>query len=64
MEKEYSILITVSEQISEDRWLVKHRTMKANGQTTLAEIETWYRRHLKAGEAYFTVVEIEPLTHE
>ena len=59
MEKEYSILITVSEQTSEDRWEVKHRTMKANSQTTLAEIEQWYRRYFKLGETYFTLAELE-----
>ena len=57
--KEYSISFTTGEQISPDDFRTIHPTMKANENTTLKEIEDFFRKYEKIGRTEVRVSELE-----
>lgn len=59
MTKEYAVSIVVGEQYTEENWASVTHTLKVNTNTTLFEIEQWYRKYFKQGATQFKVTELE-----
>lgn len=59
MAKEYVVSFTHGCQISPDDWTVIHPSMKVTEQTTVKEIEDFYRRHVKHGYTEVRLIELQ-----
>lgn len=59
MEKEYVVIIDVTEQVSEDQYKVRTKTLKVTGSTTVADIEAWYKKHRPESTIEFKLTELE-----
>ena len=58
MEKEYVVSFKTSEQITECNWQIRTPSMKIKPETTVAEIEVFYRKWNKVGEMEVKIVEL------
>lgn len=58
MEKEFVVSFVTSEQITECSWNAITPSMKINHKTTVAEIETFYRKWNKVGQMEVKIVEL------
>lgn len=58
MEKEFIATFTTSIQITEDSFKVINPTMKVNPNTTISEIETFYRKHCKVEQMEVKIIEL------
>jgi len=59
MEKEFVVSFVTSEQITECSWNVRTPSMKIKPETTVAEIEAFYRKWNKVGQMEVKIVELE-----
>ncbi len=59
MDKEYVAILITGEQYTEENWKSVTRTFKCSEETTLAEIELWYRKHIPRGEMNIQISQIE-----
>ena len=59
MIKNYCVSINVTEQVSEDSWKVKTKTLKVDSNTTIGEIEQWYRKYFQVATTEFLTTELE-----
>ena len=59
MEKEFVVSFVSSEQITEYNWSVRTPSMKIKPETTVAEIEAFYRKWNKVGQMEVKIVELE-----
>ena len=57
--KEYVVSFVTSEQITECSWNVKTPSMKIRPETTVAEIEAFYRKWIEAGLMEVKIIELE-----
>jgi len=60
--KEYVVTFKTSYQISPDDWDVYNPALKVNENTTVKEIEEFYRKHVKVGimEVRLSGLEVVP----
>lgn len=58
-QKEFVVSIKVTEQVSPDDFAVFTKTLKVTPETTIGEIETWYRKYFSTGYAHYEVNELE-----
>ena len=58
---EFCISTDFTEQISEDSFKVRTKTLKADIGTTLGEIESWYRSIKPNGDIEFVVTTLQPI---
>lgn len=56
--KEYIITFKTSFQISPDDWAVSNPSMKVNENTTIKEIEEFYRKHNKVSSLEVKLIEL------
>lgn len=61
MKKEFCVYIKTSEQVTEDRWELRRKSLKVDSNTTIGEIEKWYRKFLEVGHTQFEVVELQQI---
>ncbi len=62
MEKKFIATIGVSEQVSEDSWKYRHRSLEINGSTTIDEIVSWcVRLGCNVSLPLITISELEQL---
>lgn len=59
MGKEYVASFVTSEQITESEWTKITPCMKITPETTIAEIEAFYRKFKKSGQMEVKIVELE-----
>ena len=59
MEKEFVVSFVTAEQITECNWSVRTPSMKIKSETTVAEIEDFYRKWIKVGQMEVKIVEME-----
>lgn len=59
MEKEFVVSFVTSEQITEYNWNVRTPSLKIKPETTVAEIEAFYRKWNKVGQMEVKIVELE-----
>lgn len=59
MTKEFVVSFVTSEQITECNWSVRTPSMKVKPETTVAEIEAFYRKWNKVGQMEVKIVELE-----
>lgn len=56
--KEYIVTFKTSSQISHDEWVVLNPSMKVDENTTLKDIDNFYRKHHKDGFLQVVVIEL------
>lgn len=61
MNNEFIVTFETSIQISEDRYKVINPSLKISDQTTIAEIEAFYRKYCKEGELQVTLIQLHQL---
>ena len=57
--KEFVVTFKTSCQISPDDWKVINPSLKVNEYTTVKEIETFFRKHMKDVKTEITLIEME-----
>lgn len=60
--KEYMVTFTTGEQISPDDWRTVNPSMKVNGNTTVKEIESFFRKWEKVGRMEVRLIELNQTT--
>lgn len=58
-EKEYVVSFETSEQFTECNWKIRTPSMKIKPETTVAQIEAFYRKWNKVGEMEVKIVQLE-----
>lgn len=58
MKKEYYITFSYSVQISEDTWQVRNPSLKVTRETTVGDIEDFYRKYYKTTELEVKLIEL------
>lgn len=56
--KEYIATFSCSEQISECDYKIKNPTLKISEQTTIVEIDLFYRKFIKNGQMEIKIIEL------
>jgi hypothetical protein len=59
MNKEFIVTFVTSEQITECNWNVRTPAMKIKPETTVAEIEAFYRKWRKEGQMEVKIIGLE-----
>jgi hypothetical protein len=59
MNKEFIVTFVTSEQITECNWNVRNPAMKIKPETTVAEIEAFYRKWRKEGQMEVKIIGLE-----
>jgi hypothetical protein len=57
--KEFVVTFKTSCQISPDDWKVINPSLKVNENTTVKEIEAFFRKHMKDAKTEVTLIEME-----
>lgn len=57
--KQYSCTFEISEQVTEDHWKVTHPSMLATENTTLAEIEEFFRKYHSVSPTELKIIELQ-----
>ena len=58
--KEYVVTFPYCEQVSPNDWQLSHPAMKVTPETTMAEIELFFRRYVKNMILDVNIRELEP----
>ncbi len=57
--KEYIATFKTADQISPDDFCTYNPTLKVTPETTIAEIDQWYRKYHKNGLMQLSIIELE-----
>ena len=59
MENEYVAILKVVEQIGPDDFEIKTKCLKITNETTVGEINKWFKSHVPTGNLDYSIIKLE-----
>lgn len=61
LQKEYTVSVGKTEQVSEDQWKYRHYYLKIDSNTTMGQIESWIKSKGVTTDVNITINSLEKL---